>query len=258
MFKKKNQGAIAVLHISGRISDVSALEVFSALREVAWEKLGVRALILRICSEGGSIAAAQSIYESLDVLRDEMGLRIVSVVEDIAVSAAFFLAVGAERVFATPAATVGAVGAVMGTVDLVELGSRLGVAYHEVKSGPQKAYLTPYNPRTEEGERALQQMVDDVYVQFQDWIVARRKVQQLPVELLDGRMYTARRAAQAGLVDHLWGMAAALQYLSLELGLAQANLVQIETRRAQPGLLQNLIGSLPFGKLLLRLLSAGG
>lgn len=253
----KAPDTIAILSVQGRISDATAHAVFMALREVQWQKQGIRGLLLRICSEGGSLAAAQAIAEALETLSMEFGLVVVSVVEDVALSAAFFLMLGAHHVVATPAATLGAVGAIVGCYDTHALEERLGIRYRATRSAPLKAYLSLHPPASPAGDAALQGLVDDVHAQFADWIRARRKLDALPADATDGRMLSGRQALAHGLIDATGGTVAAVAWLAGRLGMGAPRLLHIDAAPKGGGLLRTVVERLPFGGLLARLLGLG-
>lgn len=256
-FSNKNSANIAIINVQGRISDVTALALFTALREVDWQKQGIRGLLLRICSEGGSLAAAQSIAEALDTLSGEFGIVVVSVVEDVALSAAFFLSLGAHYVMATPAATLGAVGAVMGSYDIRAFEERLGIQYRVTRSVPLKAYHSLHPTVSEHGETALQSLVDDVHEQFVDWIRVRRKLDLLAAEAVDGRMFSGRQALAHGLIDATGGVVGAVAYLASRIGSDAPRIVHIDIGPKGGGLLKAAVERLPLGGLLARLLRLG-
>lgn len=244
--------AIAILGISGRISDATALSVFLALRRVDWQKRGVGGILLRVCSEGGSLAAAQAISESLALLREETGIVIACVIEDIAVSAAFALALCADFVTATPAASVGGVGAVVGTYDVRGLERKLGVGFRSITSAPVKGQLDIHGEPTPCGQAAVQSLVDDVHAQFVAWICERRQLAQVAPEAIDGRMLSGRQALGHGLLDATGGTPTAIAYLVERTGMTLPAFIVVETR--QPAsMLATVVEMLPFGALLSRL-----
>lgn len=246
--------AIAVLNISGRISDATALAVFLAVQRVEWDKRRIGGLILRICSEGGSLAAAQSIGDTLALLRRETGIPVAAVIEDMALSAGFYLALAADVVVAAPAANVGCVGAIIGSYDLEGLEQRLGIRHHVVKSGPLKDQPSLHHAPDAAAGAALQGLVDDIHAQFVEWIVARRKLARLPEQVADGRSLSGRQAHALGLIDLTGGMAGAVAHLAETAGLGQAELIVIETESRSASPLARLAEMLPLGQLVSRLL----
>lgn len=242
--------SIAIINITGRISDSTALAMFMALRRVKWRKRGIAALLVRICSEGGSLAAVQSICEGLQLLKEETGIVIAAVVEDIAVSAAFYLALGTDFVTATPAASMGAVGAVVGSYDLNEFEAKLGIKYRNVRSAPLKNELDVHGVETEAGRLALERLVGDVHSQFVEWIRERRQLEIVPTDAIDGRMYSGRQALAMGLIDSCGGVSTALAHLATAARIQQPEVVMIETNQGQHSMLDTLLEKLPFGRLI--------
>lgn len=254
---KSTRQGIAILNITGRISDATSLSVFMALRRVEWEKRGIGAILLRVCSEGGSLAAAQAISESLALLREEMGITIACVIEDIAVSAAFALALSADFVTAAPAASVGAVGAVVGTFDVRELERKLGLGYRYTSSVPLKGEWDIHGTPSAAGQAAVQSLVDDVHAQFVEWIAARRRLAQVPPQAVDGRMMSGRQAHALGLLDATGSTPTAIAYLVEHAGISRPQFIVIETR--QPGsALATVVEMLPLGGLISRLFKLRG
>lgn len=196
------------------------------------------------------MAAAQSICEGLQLLKDETGMAMAAVVEDIAVSAAFYLALGTDFITATPAASMGAVGAVVSTYDLNDFEAKLGIKYRSVRSAPLKNELDIHGVETEAGRLALESLVGDIHGQFVDWIRARRRLDAVPAQGVDGRMYSARQALEMGLIDSCGGIATALTYLATTAQIQQPQVVLIETEQRSRSMLDGVLEKLPFGRLI--------
>jgi protease-4 len=250
MFISAPAPCIAIVNITGRISDVTAFTIFMALRRVEWRKSGIAALLIRICSEGGSLAAAQSICEGLQLLKEETGIITAAVVEDIAVSAAFYLALGTDFVTATPAASLGCVGAVVSSYDLNDIEARLGIRYRSVRSAPLKNELDIHGVETPGGRLALENLVGDVHGQFEEWISIRRKLAILPRNGVDGRMLSGRQALGMGLIDASGGIATALTWLAATAEIVRPEIVIIETEQPSRSVIDKILDGLPFGRLI--------
>ena len=75
---------------------------------------GIKGLILRINSPGGSPVQAGQIYDEVRRLRAlHPGIPIHAVVEDIAASGGYYIAAAAEQIFVNKASIVGSVGVIM-------------------------------------------------------------------------------------------------------------------------------------------------
>jgi protease-4 len=107
------------------------------------------------------------------------------------------------------------------------------------------------------GDAALQALVDDVHAQFADWIRTRRKLDVLPADAADGRMFSGRQALAHGLIDATGGTVAAVTWLAGHLGMGAPRLLHIDAAPKGGGLLKTVVERLPLGGLLARLLGLG-
>lgn len=211
MFRLRKQPAIAVLDIAGAIDEAQALQTLLTIRNTDWRKKNVRGLIIRICSNGGSLGAAQAICEGIDTLRDELGLVTVALATETALSAAFYVAIACDIVIATPAATVGNIGAIVSKVSGFPLADKLGIAFQPVRTGLGKGALHPLAAPDSRSEELLGLLVTDIGEQFFTWVKNRCNVPDSTIDLIrDGRMLSGKQALQLGLITQCGGLYAAL------------------------------------------------
>ncbi|WP_418791153.1 signal peptide peptidase SppA [Phosphitispora sp. TUW77] len=205
---------IGVIYVEGVISGsrgegsvfstgmASGHSIMEQLRE-AGEDNGVKAVLLRINSPGGSAAASQEIGNELDKLRKQ-GKIVVASMGDVAASGGYWLAAKADKIVADPATLTGSIGVIMETQSLQELFDKIGITPETIKSGAHKDMGSVNRPLTPEERDILQHMVDDIYQQFVDVVAEGRKMEREKVlELADGRIFTGRQAKEKGLVDEL-------------------------------------------------------
>jgi protease-4 len=223
---KQARPAIAVLDVTGEINEAQALGILLCLRNTEWRKRHIGGVIVRICSNGGSLGAAQAICEGIDTLRSELDLFTVSLVTDTALSAAFYVSLSCECVIATPAATLGNAGAIIGHINVWPLAEKLGISFQTARSGVGKGALHPLAAPSEASEKMMMETVGDIGEQFFEWVAQTRKVgQQTIAALADGRMLSGRQAHAAGLVDTCGGLYTALRIVSEQLGVLETSLV---------------------------------
>ncbi len=205
---------IALIDVYGVISDSSEGGIFGggegassnrligAIRDA--EKDGVKAILLRINSPGGTAAASQAVYEELMRVRRDGKVKIVASMGDVAASGGYYIAAAADHVTALPATTTGSIGVIMHLQNVQGLMGKLGIASTTVQSGPHKDILSPFRQPSAAEREILQGQVTETYAQFLDAIVAGRK---MPLDklrpLADGRIFTGSQAQKAGLVDSL-------------------------------------------------------
>ncbi|MCK4513585.1 S49 family peptidase, partial [bacterium] len=125
---------VGLVRIEGVISD--SRDVITDLRSFA-DDGGTKAIVLRIDSPGGGVAASQEIYEEIVAIRDG-GMPIVVSMGAMAASGGYYVACPADTIVANPGTLTGSIGVVMSFMNLEELFDKVGVDFEVVKSGAYK------------------------------------------------------------------------------------------------------------------------
>lgn len=183
------------------------------LREIARDK-EVKGVLFRINSPGGSSAASQEVYEEITKVRKSGKVVVVSM-GDVAASGGYWIACAADKIVANPATMTGSIGVIMPLQNIQELLDKIGVQPETIKSGKYKDMGSSNRPLAPEERQLLQAMVDDIYQQFVDVVVAGRKMPREEVlAVADGRVFTGKQAKELGLVDELGNYYDALDLLT--------------------------------------------
>jgi len=203
---------VARLHVDNIIfNDRDRLD---ALEELAADRRA-RALILRIDSPGGTVVGGEALYSSLRKVAAKM--PVVAVMDGVATSGGYMVALAADRIFAREATITGSIGVLFQTAEVTELLERIGIAVTSIKSAPLKAEPSPVTKLTPEARRATQALVDDMFAMFVDMVAERRDMDRATaLKLADGRVYTGRMAVANRLIDAIGGEPEALQWLRTE------------------------------------------
>lgn len=203
---------VGIIDISGTImagstqglfgEEMGADRIMMQLREAA-EDPSVKAVVIRLNSPGGTVAATQEITTEVVRLK-KSGKKVVASMGDVAASGAYWIAANADIIVANPATVTGSIGVRMDMTDLRGLYEKLGVDSRTIKSGPYKDMGSANREMTPEEKKIFQAMVDDMYAQFVDNVSTGRKMNLQEVKkLADGRVFTGRQAKELGLVDEL-------------------------------------------------------
>jgi len=212
-------GAIAAASGEGGLlgGGQSAESIIEQLRR-ATEDEQVAAIVLRINSPGGSAAASQEIYEQ--VVRSARSKPVYASLADVAASGGYYIAAGADQIYANPASITGSIGVIFMQADLSGLLGRLGVKTAVIKSGKFKdmgSFARSLSPE----ERALVQgLINDTYEQFLEAVAKGRKLPVARVrQLADGRIYSGRQALKVKLVDKIGGLQDTVEAVAREAGI---------------------------------------
>ncbi|NUN68978.1 MAG: signal peptide peptidase SppA [Bacteroidetes bacterium] len=193
-------GTVALVELNEPI--MSSERIVQQLKRFR-ENPSVRAIVLRIESPGGGVAASQEIYEEVKKTR-AYGKPIVVSMGSVAASGGYYAAIGASRIVANPGSVVGSIGVISQFMHVNDLLAKIGVSSTTIKSGSLKDAGSPYRQPTAEDKRYFQEMVDDIYDQFVTAVAEERKLDKSLVrKYADGRVFTGRKAYDLGLIDTL-------------------------------------------------------
>ncbi len=187
----------------------SAGDAKKQLRKAVEDK-HVKAVLFRINSPGGTVAASQELNGLVQAIRDK-GKPIFVSMGDIAASGGYYVAAAADRILAEPGTLTGSIGVIVNLLNLEGIERKLGIEPQVVKSGKFKDMGSPNKPLSAEERDILQSLINDSYSQFVQAIANGRGMKEDKVRrLADGRVYSGNQALALGLVDELGGYDQAL------------------------------------------------
>jgi protease-4 len=185
-------------------------EIVRTLRKFN-ERGDVKAVVLRINSPGGSVAAVQEICNEIALLKKNRKV-VVSSLGDVAASGGYYIASQTDKIVANPGTLTGSIGVILQTANVKELLQKVGVNMRTIRTGKYKDIGSSFRDLTPEEKKILQDISDEVYTQFVDAIVKGRGMDREKVKsLADGRIYIGTQAKELGLVDELGGSERAIQ-----------------------------------------------
>ena len=196
---------MAMLNIDGTIDSRMERSVVEELRKLPGT--GAQALIVRISSPGGSAIASDKIWYALRHV-SELGIPVVASIGSMGASGAYYIACGADYIFAENYSIVGSIGIYGGKVDLSGLMQKVGLKSEFVKTHEHADAQSFARPWTDEEKAALQDYMDDFYNRFTGVVSQATKIPQATVDTAygGGRVMIGHKAYKAGLVQALGGL----------------------------------------------------
>ena len=209
---------VALLNVEGIILDDRARD--ATIQAVA-EDDGAKALLVYIDSPGGSVVGGETLYWSLRAVANEK--PVVALMGDVAASAGYMTALGADHIYARTGSLTGSIGVILQSADITGLLEKLGIKPETVKSAPLKAQPNPMEPFSPAAREATREVVLDVYNSFVDLVAERRKMSHDDaLALSDGRLFTGRQAKSRGLIDEIGGEKEARTWLAESQGVGDS------------------------------------
>jgi protease-4 len=142
----------ALIEIKGEIdseANANAEWIITSLRS-AFEDEGAQAVVLLINSPGGSPVQAGMINDEIRRLKALHQKPVYAVVEETCASAAYYIAVGADKIYVDKASIVGSIGVLMDGFGFTGLMDKVGVERRLLTAGENKGFLDPFTPQSKQ------------------------------------------------------------------------------------------------------------
>ncbi len=176
----------------------------------AVDDFGIRAIILRVNSAGGSAVASGQIHKEIKRAR-EKGKIVVASFGDIAASGGYYVAASADKIVANPGTVTGSIGVVHYFPILEELFKKIGVESDVIKEGKHSDMFYGLRKLTTEEISSLQELANETYDEFIEVVVEGRGIsKEVVAEIAQGKVYTGSQAKELNLVDELGGFSDAV------------------------------------------------
>ncbi|MFZ6052113.1 signal peptide peptidase SppA [Halocola ammonii] len=221
--KKKDdegdKGRVAVVYAVGEIRSgqggdgvMGSERVAKALRDARKDE-DVKAIVLRVNSPGGSALASDVIWRETQLIKEE-GKPFVVSMSDLAASGGYYIAAGADQIFANPNTITGSIG-VFGLIPNLGqfMENKLGITFDNVKTNEHADLATGTKSLDPLEYEAIQESVNDVYQTFLQRVADGRGMTKEQVdEIAQGRVWSGKQALELGLVDELGNLEAAVEH----------------------------------------------
>ncbi|HEY1114438.1 MAG TPA: signal peptide peptidase SppA [Chitinophagaceae bacterium] len=216
-FRQSGSSRIALIYAEGTIIDgkgdkenIGSEDYVKLIRKVRLDK-SIKAVVFRINSGGGSALASDNIWRELVLTKQDK--PVVVSFGDVAASGGYYIASGADSIFASPNTITGSIG-VFGIIPNMEgfFNDKLGVTFDGVKTANYADAGAVYRPLNEQEKKFIQAGVDRIYAQFKQRVAEGRKKDTAYIDsIAQGRVWSGEDALRLGLVDRLGGLQAAVE-----------------------------------------------
>jgi protease-4 len=181
---------------------IGADTLSAQLRDIGRQD-SVQAVVLRINSPGGDAIASERIRRELQALRD-IGKTVVVSMGDVAASGGYWIAMGGEEVWSSPATITGSIGVFGFLPTFGATLANLGVYTDGVGTTELAGTMRIDRPLDPQLAILLQSSVEGTYRDFLQLVADARGMSISEVDAVArGRVWSGSKAAELGLVDRL-------------------------------------------------------
>jgi len=175
----------------------------------------IKAIVLEIDCFGGDATAAKEIADALKRAQKPT----VALIRSYGTSACYWVATGADAIFANTTSNVGSIGVTMSYLDYSGKNTKEGITYQQIASAKFKDYGNPDKPLTLEEKNILQKEVNDLHNIFVSEVAVNRNLNLETVnKLADGTSMYGQAALDIGLIDFVGDQSTVEEYLQEKLG----------------------------------------
>jgi protease-4 len=213
---RRPSGPIGVVTIAGMIIDGKAGpgtaggDTIAKQIEDGVRNKGIKALVVRVDSPGGSVLASERIRQALLEAKSKR-IPIVVSMGSVAASGGYWVSTPADFIYAEPSTITGSIG-VFGVIPSFQgTLQKLGVGADGVRTTPLSGEPDLLKGPSPDANRLIQTGVEAMYGRFLSIVAhSRHKTPQQVDQIAQGRVWDGGTARQLGLVDGFGGFSDAI------------------------------------------------
>jgi protease-4 len=175
--------------------------VFAEKLQCAGADPEVKAVVFRINSPGGSVGATEVMWQTLVDFRHQTGKPVVACLLDLGAGGGYYLASACDQIVAIPTSVVGGIGVILNSYFLELTMEHYNVYGEFIKAGDHIDMGTVARKISPEEKDMLTAMAAEYQATFKKAVLAHRPRIHAEAPLFDGRIMTATKARQDGLID---------------------------------------------------------
>ncbi len=225
--------SVVVIRIDDIIYDA---KTFTDRIDLYKDREDVKAVVLRMETPGGTVAASQELTNAVMRLQDS-GKIVVTSIGNLGASGGYYVASRSDLIVVNPGSLTGSIGVIMEHMEVSRLTERLGIRFDAITSGAMKDAGSVTRPMRPEERQMLKDLIDNAYAQFREEVfIGRREaiaraagvdaadteaVDAALDRVADGRIMTGSQAVDAGLADEIGDLEDAIDLAAERAGIKE-------------------------------------
>lgn len=205
-------GSIGVVTVAGIIVDGKAPagtaggDSIAKIIDEAVREGGLKALVVRVDSPGGSVLASERIRQAI-LNAKAKDMPVVVSMGSVAASGGYWVSTPADFIYAEPSTITGSIG-VFGILPSFEgTLQKLGLGADGIKTTPLSGEPDLLKGPSEEADQIIQASIESIYRRFLSIVAQSRKRSPADIDrIAQGRVWDGGTARQLGLIDGFGGL----------------------------------------------------
>lgn len=173
-------------------------------REGSFKDNRVKAILLYINTPGGTVTDADGIYRALGDYKQKYQVPIYAYVDGLCASGGMYVALAADKIFASDTSLIGSVGVIAPAfLNVTKLLDKIGVESLTITAGKDKDALNPLRPWKPGEDENYRHIIEYYYNHFVELVTSHRSdiTKDKLVQDYGARIYPAPKAKEYGFID---------------------------------------------------------
>jgi len=203
--QKTHTAMVVVNGVIAADEEANANSIVTSLR-AAFKNEAAKAVMLVINSPGGSPVQSGYVNDEIKRLRGIYpDKKLYAVIAELGASGGYYIAVGADEIYADKSSLVGSIGVTASSFGFVDLMEKVGVERRHYTAGEHKAFLDPFSPAKTDEAAFWQGVLNSTHQQFIKVVEAGRgeRLTKDNKDLYSGLIWNGEQALALGLIDGL-------------------------------------------------------
>ncbi|MCX2716758.1 signal peptide peptidase SppA [Helicobacter sp. MIT 21-1697] len=197
-------------------------ESFAAQIEKITKNKNIKGVLLIIDSPGGAVGASIEIADMIKALAQKMPL--IAYVQGSMASGSYYAGMYANEIYANRGALLGSIGVIFSGFNIEDLMGKIGIKEQGIKAGTYKEVGTMMRQWNAEEKQFLENLIQEQYTLFYQDVIKARSSQLTSTdyhEFAEGKIFSAQKALQLGLIDKIGSMQEAVAALQQRTGVKE-------------------------------------
>ncbi len=214
----------SILYSNNENESIIGKKLFIKTIRKAAKNKKVKAIVLRINSPGGDALTSDILWNEIEDAKKKKPV-IVSM-GDVAASGGYYIAAGADKIFADPMSVTGSIGVFAAIPNVSGFTQNIGINSEEVVTHSNANGYNPFKSDNRKFKAIAKKEINKIYATFKKRVSMGRNLEMNYVEKnAQGRVWSGKDALNNKLVDTLGDLSNAIEYAAKKVNIKEYNVI---------------------------------